>query len=126
MEKKCEKCNKQFEARQPRHRLCPNCFFPTKRGIEDSLVSNYYDDQGNLLKKVIIDIPQNLANIFEKDGLSIKQLRDFHAKILKARNKAALQKNMSVVKPILYKCQADVTYQLKRKAIPQGFAEFME
>lgn len=130
MRKKCEKCGKEFEARQPHFKLCPNCFSSSQKittDISDLLLKTYYDQQGELLKEVYIGIPQQLANIFanSKPSLGAKQLRDFHRRILKSRTKSHL-KGITHAKCILYECQRDIEYQLKRRVIPQSFGVFMK
>lgn len=128
MRKKCEKCGKEFEAQQPHFKLCPNCFSSSRRiDISALLLKSYYDRQGEPLKDVYIDIPQQLANIFasSKPSLGTKQLRDFHRRILKSRTKANLR-GINSVKYILYECQRDIEYQLKRRVIPRSFALFMK
>lgn len=130
MKKRCEKCGKEFEARQSHFKYCPDCFPPSQNKTNlpsDLLLKAYYDQKGNTLKEVYIDTPQKLANIFAKDrpSLGTKQLRDFHQKILKARNKAIL-KDIDVARPIIYECHRDIEYQLKRGVIPDSFAVFMK
>jgi CRISPR/Cas system CSM-associated protein Csm2 small subunit len=129
MKKRCEKCGKEFEARQSHFKYCPNCFsMPDNRtDLSMLLLKTYHDPKGNMLKEVYIHTPQELANIFAKDKplLGTKQLREFHLKILKARNKALL-KGIDGAKHILYECQKDLEYQLKRGIIPYSFAEFMK
>jgi CRISPR-associated protein Csm2 len=127
MKKKCEKCGKEFEAYQPHFKLCPNCYSPEKKTVlsAELLLKSYYNSEGNLLKEVFIEIPQSLANIFDKDGLGTKQLRDFHRRILNARIKATL-KGISSAKPFLHKCLPDMEYQHKRGIIPESFIQFMK
>lgn len=130
MRKKCENCRKEFEARQPHYRLCPDCFSSSKDreiNISELLLKSYYDQQGELLKEVYIGIPKKLALIFadSKPPLGSKQLRDFHSRILKARTKTNL-KGINAARRILYECQRDVEYQLNRGIIPHTFAQFME
>lgn len=128
MRKICEKCGKEFEPRQPHFRICPNCFKPTSnnQAIQSNLLlKSYYDQQGNLLKEVFIGIPEKLAILFSKDNLATKQLRDFFQVILKARNKALLQ-GINIAKPMIYECQRNATYQLKRGVIPVSFKKFLE
>lgn len=129
MLKKCEKCGKEFEARQPHFKLCPDCFSSLQyklTDISDLLLKSYYEKQ-EPLKEVYVGIPQQIANIFanSKPSLGTKQLRDFHHKVLKARTKANL-KGIGAAKYILYECQRDIEYQLKREVIPQSFAQFMK
>ena len=107
MKKKCEKCGKQFEARQPHFKICPNCFVPPPNDQiipPNLLLKSYHDQQGNLLKEVFIGIPERLAILFARGNLATKQLRDFFQVILKARNKALLQ-GINIAKPMLYECQ---------------------
>lgn len=130
MKKRCERCGKDFEPREPHFRFCPNCFSPSKSEIFDLsglLLKSYYDHEGHLLKEVYIDVPQKLANIFTKSkrSLTINQLRDIHRKILKAKTKAIL-KGIDSARSILYECQRDLEYQLKRDVIPESFAQFMK
>lgn len=130
MRKKCENCGKEFEATQPHFKLCPDCFSSSKHrkaDISELLLSDYYDEESNLLKQVFIGVPEELANAFanSKPRLATKQLRDFYQKILKARNKAIL-KGINVSRPILYECQRDAAYQLKRDRIPEAFNQFLE
>lgn len=128
MKKKCEKCGKEFEARQPHFKYCSNCFSPQKHEVNLStalLLKDYHDSKGNLLREVFIETPEKLAIIFAKDNMATKQLRDFFQKILKARNKALLQ-GMDKAKPILYECRRDTVYQLKRGVIPSSFNSFLE
>ena len=129
MKKICEKCKREFEARDPRHRYCLKCFVPPhneNEPIDGLLLKGYYDEHGNLLKEVYIDIPQRLANLFANDKpvLGTKQLREFHQRISRARNEAILR-NIDVARPILYKCQAELEYQLKRGIVPISFVKFM-
>jgi CRISPR/Cas system CSM-associated protein Csm2 small subunit len=127
MRKKCEKCGKEFEPRQPHFRMCPNCYSPQKKFTLSSslLLKAYFDSEGNFLKEVFIGTPEIIADILAKDNLAIKQLRDFHQIILKARNKALLH-GINTARSILYGCRRDIGYQLKRNVIPQSFSQFME
>lgn len=128
MKKNCEKCGKEFEPKQPHFRICPNCFKPTSNDqavLSNLLLKSYYDQQGNLLKEVFIGIPEKLAILFAKDNLATKQLRDFFQVILRARNKALLQ-GINIAKPMIYECQRNATYQLKRRVIPVSFKKFLE
>jgi CRISPR/Cas system CSM-associated protein Csm2 small subunit len=127
MKKRCERCGKEFKASQPHFKYCSNCFSipEDKKDFSKLLLKAYYDPKGNMLKEIYIDIPKKLADNFAKDKLGTKQLRDFHQKILKARNKALL-KGIDVARPILYECQRDIEYQLKRGVIPHNFAQFMK
>lgn len=130
MKKKCEKCGNDFEALQPYHRICPNCHKNPKQANElpsDLLLSSYYDGDGQPLKDIFIGSPQKLAHFFanDKPPLAIKQLRNFHKIISKARKKAMLH-GISSVRHILYKCSADIEYQHTRKVIPQSFYRFMK
>ena len=128
MQKKCKKCGKLFVPKQPHFEICPDCY--SKRRERDilsssELLSNYYDSKGEFLKEVFIGLPERLANIFANDKLNVKQLRDFHRKISKARNKALLR-GIDTAKSLLYQCYRDIDYQLKRRVIPKSFAHFMK
>ena len=130
MKKRCERCGKDFEPREPHFRFCPNCFSSPKGETSDLsglLLKGYYNQEGHPLKEVYIDVPQKLADIFvtSKRSLTIKQLRDIHRKILKAKIKAIL-KGIDSARSILYECQRDLEYQLKRDVIPESFAQFMK
>jgi len=132
MKKKCEKCGKDFEPAQPHFKTCRNCHLSQNRSlpttsINDLLLPSFHDSSGNLTKNVFIDIPAQLASIFANDNpnLASKQLRDFYNIILRARNKSIL-KGMVVVRPILWECQRNAEYQLKRNVIPQSFFKFLE
>jgi CRISPR/Cas system CSM-associated protein Csm2 small subunit len=130
MKKRCERCGREFEPREPHFRFCPNCFSSPKGETSDLsglLLKRYYDQEGHPLKEVYIDVPQKLANLFfnSRPQLAIKQLRDVHRKILKAKTKAIL-KGIDPTRFILYECQRDLEYQLKRNVIPESFAQFMK
>ena len=130
MRKECEKCGKEFEATQPYFKLCPDCFSSSKHrraDISELLLKAYYNEGNNLLKEVFIGVPEELANIFanSRPPLTTKQLRDFYQKVLKARSKTLLR-GINVARPILYECQRDAAYQLKRGVIPKGFTQFLE
>ena len=130
MKKKCERCGREFEPREPHHRFCPSCLSSAQRevpNITGLLLKTYYDQKGNILKDVYIDIPQRLANIFfnSRPSLAIKQLRDVHHKISDAKTKAIL-KGIDDARAILFKCQTDLEYQLKRNVIPESFVQFMK
>jgi len=130
MKKKCERCGREFEAREPHFRFCPNCFSSPQSeasNITGLLLKTYYDQKGHPLKEVYIDVPQKLANLFSnsRPQLAIKQLRDVHRKILNAKTKAML-KGIDHARTILFKCQTDLEYQLKRNVIPESFAQFMK
>ena len=130
MKKKCERCGREFEAREPHFRFCPNCF-PSPQSetsnITGLLLKTYYDQKGHPLKEVYIDVPQKLANLFSnsRPPLAIKQLRDVHRKISNAKTKAIL-KGIDHARSILFKCQTDLEYQLKRNVIPESFVQFMK
>jgi len=127
--KKCEKCGKFFEAKQEFLRICPQCFSDSARRAfqlpPELLLKTYYDSEGNLLKEVFMGPPEEISKILARDDLAVKQLRDFHLLIARARNKAIL-KDINVARPLLYECQRNVEYQLKRKVIPQSFGHFMK
>jgi CRISPR/Cas system CSM-associated protein Csm2 small subunit len=130
MKKKCERCGREFEARDPHFRFCPNCFSSPQSeasNITGLLLKAYYDQKGHILKDIYIDYPQKLANIFfnSRPPLAIKQLRDVHRKILSAKTKAMLN-GIDHARSILFKCQTDLEYQLKRNVIPESFAQFMK
>ncbi len=127
MKKICEKCGKEFEANQPHFKFCPDCFSKSQFEILPSefLLNSYFDKEGNFLKEVYIDLPQKIANIFFKNKLAIKQLRDVHRKILKAKTKAMI-KGIQFARNILYECQRDLEYQLKRNIVPECFVKFMK
>jgi len=131
MKKRCERCGKEFEATLPGHRLCPNCFSswrkdpPSREPLSaQMLLTAYHDKEGNALKEVFVGVPEKLASIFDRDGLAIKQLRDFHRRIAKARNVSVL-KGIGPARPLLYECLAHTEYQLKREKIPGTFAQFV-
>ncbi len=130
MKKRCERCGREFEPREPHHRFCPNCLSSPQRevpNITGLLLKAYYDQKGHILKDIYIDCPQKLATIFfnSRPPLAIKQLRDVHRKILKAKTKALL-KGIDSARSILYECQRDLEYQLKRNVIPESFVQFMK
>lgn len=130
MKKKCEKCGREFEARETQFKLCSSCFSAEKNdtaNISNYLLKSYYDQTGHPLKEVYIDVPQIIASIFFKSrpSLTIKQLRDVHRRILKAKTKAML-KGIDSARYILYEIQRDLEYQLKRGVIPESFIQFMK
>jgi CRISPR/Cas system CSM-associated protein Csm2 small subunit len=130
MKRRCEKCGKEFEAKEPHFRLCPNCFSSPQSeasNLSGLLLKGYHDNKGHPLKEVYLDVPQKLANIFfnSKPPLAIKQLRDIHRKILKAKTKALL-KGIEPTRSILYECQKDIEYQRKRNIIPESFSQFIK
>lgn len=127
MKKKCEKCGKEFEAYQEGFRFCPSCFSPKKKSTlpPQLLLQTYYNSKGNPLREIYIGTPEELAKIFERDGLGTKQLRDFHQRILKAWNTATL-KGIEAARPYLYECAAHSEYQLQREKIPETFAQFIK
>jgi len=128
MQKKCKKCGRIFVPRQPHFEICPDCYFKQReRNVlnKSELLDGYYDQDGEPLKEVFVGLPERLANVFAKDKLGTKQLRDFHRKISKARNKALL-KGINTARPLLYQCYRDIDYQLKRQVIPKSFAQFIK
>ncbi len=128
MQNICENCGKEFYPTQPHFKLCPDCFSQSKykkaSRLNELLLKAYYDKDNNLLKEIFIGVPEELAKIFSREGMATKQVRDFYQKILKARNKAFLS-GINAVKPILYECQRDAAYQLKRNVIPKSFNDFL-
>lgn len=129
MIKKCRKCGRTFDAKKDIFDECYKCFTKKNAGgpsfSSNLLLITYYDESGNLLREVFIDKPKEIADKLAADGLSTKQLRDFHLAILRARNKAIL-KGMQPIRPLLYECYRDIEYQLKRQMIPKSFAEFVQ
>lgn len=130
--RKCEICGKAFIPKQVHHKTCYHCF--SSSGIKiitaclpaELLLTTYYKGD-SLLKEIFIDIPKKLSNIFvnSRPPLASKQLRDFYQAIYRARN-TALLKGIEVARPLLYACQRDVEYQLKRDVIPESFCQFMK
>lgn len=130
MKKRCEKCGKEFDAKDQQFKFCQSCFMSSKADyscISNYLLDNYYDAEGHPLKEIYIGTPQKIADIFVKSrpSLTIKQLRDVHRQILKAKTKAML-KGIESARHILYECERDLEYQLKRKIIPSSFMQFMK
>lgn len=130
MKKRCEKCGKEFEALKAHFRFCPSCIQPAQSESSlsaEMLLQNYYDSKGNLLKEVYISTPQKIAAILfnSKPSLGLKQLREFHQRILKAKTKAMLR-GIEAARFILYECQGNLEYQLKRGIVPESFGTFMK
>ena len=138
MRKQCQTCGNDFEAKEAFHKYCPRCIPPAnsarsraatakpkRNNINDMLIKEYYDQEGNLKKEIFLGTPQKIADIFVIDKLKTKQLRDFHSVISKARKKATL-KGIEAVRATLYKCQADTAYQFTRGFVPSSFVQFME
>jgi len=130
MKKKCQKCGNEFEPVQAYYNVCPKCFSASKgraRSIKGLLLDSYYDEGGTLLKDVYIGVPEDIARVFASDRptLATKQLRDFHSALLRARNKALIH-GFSKAKPILWECQRNAEYQLKRGVIPLSFKQFLD
>ena len=132
MKKTCEKCGRTFEAYQSHHRLCTSCHGHGSARVEpilpsELLLKSYYDSDLNLVKEVFIDVPEQLSKIFVngRPALGRGQLRDFYMRIAKARNRSNL-KGIASAKALLYKCQADLDYQLERGVVPKTFVDFMK
>ena len=137
MKKICEACKKDFEPLQPHYRFCPACFKPRQDAAKKDpqqkslpanlLLNSYYDEKGNELKELYIDIPKKLAQLFanDKKPLARKQLYDFHRMITNARRQAIL-KGIDEARPILWQCSTDVEHQFARDIIPESFLKFME
>ncbi len=128
MRKRCKECGKEFEAKDLKHDTCHECFQKRKSkkdNVDNYLLQNYYDKEGNLIKDVFIGIPEDLAKLFSNSDLSSKQLREFFFKIKKARNTAFL-KGMEKARPLLWECFRDIEYQHRREIIPYNFHKFMK
>jgi len=127
MGKKCKICGQPFEPLQEHFELCPKCF--RARGNKDStfknlLLKTYFDENGNILEEIYIDIPQNIANIFKKENLTIKQLRDFFQIVSRARIYGMIK--IERAREILYQCRTKLEYQKSRGKITNSFYEFMK
>ncbi len=132
MQKKCEICGKMFEAKQEYFKTCFECHSKEQSKskektslTQDLLLKIYFDEKGNLLKDIFIGVPVKIAELFNKNGLKIKQLRDFYSIISGARTKALL-KGIEIARPLLWQCVSKLEYQLKREIIPQSFVDFMK
>ena len=130
MKKRCEKCGNEFEAREQYHRFCRNCISSPQSEtatVSGLLLKAYYKEDGNILKEVYMHTPSQLANIFfnSRPSLAIKQLRDVHRKISRAKTRALL-KGIDSARAFLYECQNDLEYQLKRSVVPESFIQFMK
>jgi len=132
MQKRCEMCGKMFEAKQEHFKICFECYRKTQSKSkektslpQDLLLKTYFDENGNLLKDIFIELPAKIAELLSRDGLKIKQLRDFYSIISGARTKALL-KGIEIARPLLWQCVSKLEYQLKREIIPQSFADFMK
>lgn len=125
MKKKCKECGKgpafelwhQFE-------VCHQCSRSLKN-FEKNLLQSYYDRNGNLIKEVYLETPEEIAKVFAKSKLATKQLRDFFTKIRSALNTGYF-KGMDKANPLLWKCSPDLEYQLGREIIPPSFYKFMK
>lgn len=141
--KKCEICGKDFEPKESYHRKCPECFRsdgpqgknsyahrgspPSEKAepIEKLFLKSYYDQKGDLLEAIFIDIPEKLAAFFSKHGLKTKQLREFFKRASHARN-IALLKGIDASRSILNECIPHAKYQTERKIIPVSFKKFID
>lgn len=127
-EVKCESCGKVFKPSKPHFKTCYACHSKQqnrKSLPENLLLRSYCDDSGNIKKEIFIGVPETLATIFARDGLKNSQLRDFHCRISRARNKCVL-KGIDTVRPMLWECQKHSAYQVKRQQIPESFVMFIK
>lgn len=126
MLKKCERCGKEFDARDPKHKTCQQCF--RERGYipEELLLHSYYNSKGNLVEEIFIGVPERLAGIFHYDGLKNTQARYFYNKALQAKE-IALRKEFDSARPILNECIPEMKGKLNRgvKGFTQSFANFL-
>jgi CRISPR/Cas system CSM-associated protein Csm2 small subunit len=148
MKKRCQKCGQEFEPFEPYHTTCRECFraqpkvmksfdgpAPQGRGaggapgpaLDVLLLDGYFDNEGNLRREIYMDVPRQLANLFSGDNkpMGTKQLRDFHLKFLRARNRA-FQRGIGEVRPDLYRIVTELNYQVKRGVVPKSFLTFVE
>jgi len=133
MLKKCENCGNTFEAREEYYKLCNECNKKRQYNKGESkeelplnlLLKTYFDEKGDLVKEIFLDIPEQLAKKFYQNGLRMKQLRDFYHVISAART-SALLKGMAAVRPSLWQCITKLEYQLKRGIVPKSFVSFMK
>ena len=130
MMKKCEKCGKTFEAKDPSFRTCYACHQVgqstqsiSNTSIKPLLLDSYYDVNKQYKKEVFIDIPKRIAELFYEQ-IKVNQLRDFHQKILIIRN-TAMRKGFEYAKTLLWKLPAEAEYQRKRTYVSQNFVEFI-
>lgn len=128
MRKTCESCGKEFEARDPRHKTCYDCFRASSSvgRSEIPLLSDYFDEKGNLTKDVFVETPKRIANILQHDRVSMKSVRSFYNKILQARERTRL-KDFNSAKPVLYELYSEIDDKLNRnvKGFPRSLAVFL-
>ncbi|MFQ6052028.1 MAG: hypothetical protein ACE5K4_10080 [Candidatus Hydrothermarchaeota archaeon] len=129
MLKKCERCGKEFDARDPTHKICQGCFRERNKGYipEELLIRSYFNDRGNFIEDIFIDIPERLANIFHYDGLKNTQARYFYNKILRAKE-IALREGFDSARPILNECVPEIQGKLNRRisGFTESFASFLK
>jgi len=90
------------------------------------LKNGYFDDKGNLLPAVVIDWPQQIAKMFDKDGLQTAQLRKFFAEVRLIEGQLMAGKDFNNLKPRILKLSAYAFDSNKKGKAPDVFKEFFE
>ncbi|MBA4602060.1 type III-A CRISPR-associated protein Csm2 [Thermoactinomyces mirandus] len=90
------------------------------------LSGGYYDEKGNMRREIIVEDAQRVAKELEKVGMTSTSLRRFYNKVMAIKTKMSIEKDFEVVRPMIDKLVPIVSYNVKRKVIPDSFESFIK
>lgn len=147
---KCVECGKEFEPRDPRFKMCPDCYrrggagggggargqtaggqgqqggASGGGGASSLLLPAYYGDQGTLLREVYIDTPRRVAQSLQAMDMKTASVRRFYTQVRRiwddlARGTIPFPEAQSRLARLV----PLVEYRVTRKVVPAAFAEFI-
>jgi hypothetical protein len=92
----------------------------------DYLKKGYYDENGNLLREIIVEHAREVANQLSNDGMNSAALRRYYSRLIGIKNKLISTKDFEKVRPKIYELIPRVTYDHSRKIVPYSFRLFIE
>lgn len=132
MTKKCKKCGKDFEQKNPKHDACSICFRenPTGDAAKGSLRSNYlekgyFNENGKLREEIFKSEAKNVAEVLASQKMTPTSLRAFYNKVKAIENNYKVSKDFESIKPKLFAFERDATYQVSRGVVSEEFRKFI-
>lgn len=152
--KKCESCGKEFTPQESHHRTCPDCFRVGRGGgggggrgpggggsrgphagggggggggPRPELLKAYYDDKGNLLPGVYVDIPQRWAERFQSGDVKTAAIRRFYTQLRRIYDdqRRSGKEFFGEARSQLFSLLPKVNYKTEAKVVNDDFRAFI-
>jgi CRISPR-associated protein Csm2 len=138
-EAKCERCGRPFTPKDPRHRLCPECFAKgqsessssASRGMRGPLppgYPDYFDEDGVLRTEYVTTLAESIAKElgYSRPRMTMHQLRAFYNHVKRLENAVNNKRPFAEVVPEISKLKPIASERESKEKIPESFKEFID